>query len=293
MVKQTVKGKKELLLTSVLQEWANGVVPGKYALVKFFEAGHVDLYASNTWAAMKDALDIFQQEPDEPWGRMQWGDKPWQSIDVKDKWEFLDTYITPVIEKGRPLITQYDQLRSPGSDVIEAFDRIAAAKAVGRPAKPEGAPVEHRPATLAKAAKVKELRAKGMTQQQVADELGADRSTVAKIESSVNKKGANSTIKSHTDKPQSIKRGSTAKSWTIAKLKREGKDDIAAQVESGAMSAAEARRQVFGEKPAKTFSVGPTTDPQDFALRLKEGLSDEFLAKLTAALNELVLSNLG
>jgi hypothetical protein len=109
----------------------------------------------------------------------------------------------------------------------------------------------------------------------------------------VNKKSANSTIKSHTDKPQSIKRGSTAKSWTIAKLKREGKDDIAAQVESGAMSAAEARRQVFGEKPAKTFSVGPTTDPQDFALRLKEGLSDEFLAKLTAALNELVLSNLG
>jgi hypothetical protein len=59
------------------------------------------------------------------------------------------------------------------------------------------------------------------------------------------------------------------------------------------MSAAEARRQVFGEKPAKVFRVSSTIDPQDFALRLKEGLSDEFLAKLTAALNELVLSNLG
>ena len=291
MVKQTVKGKKELLLTSVLQEWANGVVPGKYALVKFFEAGHVDLYASNTWAAMKDALDIFQQESDEPWGRMQWGDKPWQSIDVKDKWEFLDTYITPVIEKGRPLITQYDQLRSPGSDVIEAFDRIAAAKAVGRPAKPEGAPVEHRPATLAKVAKVKELRAKGMTQQQVADELGAARSVVAELES-VGRNCDNITVKSDIDKSQSSQRG-TAKSWTIAKLKREGKDDIAAQVEAGVMSAAEARRQVFGEKPAKVFRVCSTIDPQDFALRLKEGLSDEFLAKLTAALNELVLSNLG
>ena len=292
MVKQTVKGKKELLLTSVLQEWANGVVPGKYALVKFFEAGHVDLYASNTWAAMKDALDIFQQEPDEPWGRMQWGDKPWQSIDVKDKWEFLDTYITPVIEKGRPLITQYDQLRSPGSDVIEAFDRIAAAKAVGRPAKPEGAPVEHRPATLAKVAKVKELRAKGMTQQQVADELGTSQQQIAKLENNTTKNRDNVTIKSCIDKPQSSQRGN-AKSWTIAKLKREGKDDIAAQVEAGVMSAAEARRQVFGEKPAKVFRVSSTTDPQDFALRLKEGLSDEFLAKLTAALNELVLSNLG
>ena len=110
-VKKTVKQERELLLTSVLQEWANGVVPGKYALVKFFEAGHVDLYASNTWAALKDALDIFQQEPDKPWGRMQWGEKPWQSIDVKDRWEFLETYITPIIEKGRALIAQYDQLK--------------------------------------------------------------------------------------------------------------------------------------------------------------------------------------
>jgi hypothetical protein len=131
-----------------------------------------------------------------------------------------------------------------------------------------------------------------MTQQQVADELGTSQQQIAKLENNTTKNRDNVTIKSCIDKPQSSQRGN-AKSWTIAKLKREGKDDIAAQVEAGVMSAAEARRQVFGEKPAKVFRVSSTTDPQDFALRLKEGLSDEFLAKLTAALNELVLSNLG
>jgi hypothetical protein len=130
-----------------------------------------------------------------------------------------------------------------------------------------------------------------MTQQQVADELGSGQSVISELES-IGENCDNITVKSDIDKSQSSQRG-TAKSWTIAKLKREGKDDIAAQVEAGVMSAAEARRQVFGEKPAKVFRVSSTTDPQDFALRLKEGLSDEFLAKLTAALNELVLSNLG
>jgi hypothetical protein len=206
-------------------------------------------------------------------------------------WEdFIATHIKQPIEwidhmmQGVQLLDQTKPIRGQ--------DAIAAAKAVGRPAKPEGAPVEHRPATLAKAAKVKELRAKGMTQQQVADQSGLSKSHVDRLESLSPKKSDNVTVKKGQDKPQSSQRGN-AKSWTIAKLRREGKDDIAAQVESGAMSAAEARRQVFGEKPAKTFSVGPTTDPQDFALRLKDGLSDEFLSKLTTALNELVSSNLG
>ena len=206
-------------------------------------------------------------------------------------WEdFIATHIKQPIEwidhmmQGVQLLDQTKPIRGQ--------DAIAAAKAVGRPAKPEGAPVEHRPTTLAKAAKVKELRAKGMTQQQVADELGTSQQQIAKLENNTTKNRDNVTIKSCIDKPQSSQRGN-AKSWTIAKLKREGKDDIAAQVEAGVMSAAEARRQVFGEKPAKVFRVSSTTDPQDFALRLKEGLSDEFLAKLTAALNELVLSNLG
>jgi len=105
------KDKQGLLPIDILQKYFNGVVPGEYALARFYEGDHVDLYAAEAWKAVRKTLEIFQQLPDKPWGRMQWGDKPWQSIDVEDKWEFLDTYITPIIEKGRPLIAQYDQLK--------------------------------------------------------------------------------------------------------------------------------------------------------------------------------------
>lgn len=96
---------------SFLAEYANGVRSAKSVLATFYGSTNIDFYAKNLWTAVDKSLQIFiEADPKEQWGRIQWGDHPWQAVEVKDKWEFLDRYIKPIVEQGRLIVCRYDAI---------------------------------------------------------------------------------------------------------------------------------------------------------------------------------------
>lgn len=172
------------------------------------------------------------------------------------------------------------------SKPIKAREAIAAAQDAHRP---KGSTTGPSPATLAKAQQVATLRAQGMTQKEVAEELGTSRQNVTKLESIATNNPDNIRLKSSTTPSPPNPAYGTSKTHTIARLKRDGHADLAQQVESGQLPAAAARRQVgYPGAERKVFSVGTKTNPQDFALKLADELPRQFLVELTAALNELI-----
>ena len=91
-------------------------------------------------------------------------------------------------------------------DQIEPGIPQTADKAVGIakakfPIRPKGSTTGPSPATLAKAEQVATLRAQGMTQKEVAEELGVARQTVSDLESIAGNKGDNIPIKSGITSP--------------------------------------------------------------------------------------------
>ena len=172
------------------------------------------------------------------------------------------------------------------SKPIKAKEAVAAAQAKGRP---DGSRTGPKPATLALGERIVTLEDEGLTQKEISQEVNVSQGRVSQVKKIIRNKSANGTIKTNTI-PTPPKRGTNSKSHTIARLKRDGHADLAQQVESGQLPAAVARRQAgYPGADRKVFSVGTKTNPQDFALRLADELPKEFLAELTAALNELVL----
>jgi len=114
-MKKAVVGKRQQIvdfpISFLATEFQNGGRSAKDTLVAFFGITQFDISAKNTFRALELSLEIFAEaDPDEEWGRIQYGDHPWQSVNVKDKWEFLKKYITPSIEKMRLIVEQYDQI---------------------------------------------------------------------------------------------------------------------------------------------------------------------------------------
>ncbi len=102
---------KQSLPISVFADYEAGIRSAKSTLCRFYGSAHMDFHSKEMWEAVKKSLKLIKEtSDDEPWGRIQWGNHPWQAIEVKDKWEFLEKYIKPVIEKYRPLIHEYDEL---------------------------------------------------------------------------------------------------------------------------------------------------------------------------------------
>lgn len=124
---------------SFLAQYANGVRSAKSVLATFYGSTNIDFYAQNAWKAVEKSLQIFvEADPDEEWGRIQWGDHPWQAVEVKDKWEFLDKYIKPIIEQGRPIISRYDAIvRAQQQPVTATFEIDSPALDLSKRSKPD------------------------------------------------------------------------------------------------------------------------------------------------------------
>ena len=79
------------------------------------------------------------------------------------------SFIQPIVEQGRPIIQEYDQLtRAAFEDAQQAFNEIQPLNRPGAPSKVDPT-------------KVVELRAQGMTQKAIAESLGASQSRVAEV----------------------------------------------------------------------------------------------------------------
>jgi hypothetical protein len=139
-------------------------------------------------------------------------------------------------------------------------------------------------------AEVYRLKEEGKTNREIADELRCSDRWVRQI---LNQRGSECYHDNiHFHPPDSPDDRGTNTAYLASSIAAKSPETLIAMQQGKYPSVRAAAIDAGVVKARKTFSVGPTTDPQDFALRLKEGLSDEFLAKLTAALNELVLSNL-
>lgn len=167
---------KQSLPISVFGEYEAGVLSAKSTLCQFYGSAHMDFHSKEMWEAVKKSLKLIKEAPgDEPWGRIQWGNHPWQVIEVKDKWEFLEKYIKPVIEKYRPLIHEYDDLTQSAFNQCESDLKELELKDSTQPDNNR----QKSPETIAKAKRAQELRAEGWTQQAIADELKVSQPYVA------------------------------------------------------------------------------------------------------------------
>jgi transcriptional regulator with XRE-family HTH domain len=137
------------------------------------------------------------------------------------------------------------------------------------------------PETIAKAERVKQLRAQGLTQQQVADELGVDRSRIAQIESSVSDTFDN--INSITNAPEKPTQGGTSREYLEARLARDC-PEVLAEVGKEYPSVRAAAIAVGIIKPRINFSVKGDASPEDVAAQLKAKFGVAFLSELIVLL---------
>jgi len=113
---EAVVGESQKIITDfpiswLATEFQNGGRSAKDTLVAFFGVTRIDLAAKNTLRAFELSLEIFAKADfQEEWGFIRYGRHGQESINVKDKWEFLKKYITPSIEKMRFIVEQYDQI---------------------------------------------------------------------------------------------------------------------------------------------------------------------------------------
>jgi len=118
-ISSSQEGELKDVPVSFLAEYANGVRSAKSTLATFYGSTNIDFYAQNALTALQKSLEIFAEADDEEWGRIQYGDHPWQSVNVKDKWEFLEKYIRPRIDQMRQIIVQYEDTQK-----ICPYDRL-------------------------------------------------------------------------------------------------------------------------------------------------------------------------
>ena len=84
-----------------------------------------------------------------------------------------------------------------------------------------------------------------------------------------------------------LERGDDPK-YLAARIARDH-PDIQARIGQGEFKSVRAAAVAAGiVKPRKQFTVGHSTDPRDFAVKLSDELDHDFLVQLVAALNELV-----
>jgi hypothetical protein len=211
-------------------------------------------------------------------------------------WEdFVSDHIKQPIEWINHMI-QGVQLLDPTKPILgqkaiaaaEKVDDLRRKEAIAQATNPLPKKPNNRPRRI-DPAEVHRLKEEGRTSKEIAAELGCSVSRVKQIRG-YNKCYHDNTYYTPPDSPDD--RG-TNTAYLASSIAAKSPETLIAMQQGKYPSVRAAAIDAGVVKARKTFSIGPTTDPQDFALRLKDGLSDEFLAKLTAALNELVSSNLG
>jgi DNA-binding XRE family transcriptional regulator len=263
----------------IFNDYDNGVMFAKNVLARFYGASHINLYAESTWRAVEKSLEVWKAaDPSEPWGRIRWGNHPLHTIEVKDKWEFLKKYIQPIVEQGRPIIQEYDQLtRTAFEDAQQAFNEI-------QPLNRPGAPTKIDPA------KVVELRAQGLTQKAIAEQMSVTRQAIAKVEANAETTNSDNITIGCT--PKTTERG-TSREYLQRRLKSVAPDLLDEVGDGKRFKSVRAAAIEAGILPqSKTFRVTCSTDPQDFALKLHNDLDRDFVVALTAALTELIAGNM-
>jgi len=273
-------------------EYQNGFRTAKDALAVFYGSMHIDISAKNTWELIEASLEIFAEaDSNEEWGLIRFGKHGQDCINVKDKWEFLEKYIKPIMDQGRLVVDQYDEItREFYNRCDQKLKEISAAKPIGRP---EGSTSGHSPKTVDDADEVAKERAQGLTQQQVANKLNMSRQRVSQLEkmnSNASFNQDNILIKTSkaTHKPAS--NYGTSKAHAIARLKRDGYANLAQQVESGQMTAAAARREAgyVTTRERSVFSVSNGTNAQSLAESMARKLPLEFINDLYSELGKLI-----
>jgi hypothetical protein len=240
------------LPVGIFLDFDRGYRSGKSVLCHFYGMSCVNLYAQSTWAAIENSLSVFAQIPDdEHWGRIQWGNNPWDAIEVKDKWEFMEKYIRPIVERGRPLISQYDEITHA------TFQRCESV-------------LQEQEARKARAIAISALSEQPKT---VDASPGGDRKS-------------NHYNHNNNDLPDRPSRQGTDPEYLMARLARDY-PEVVEQVKAGEFPSVRAAAVAAGiVKPRLQFTVGPSTTPQAFAGALFERLEPEFLDEFAGAFFE-------
>jgi len=290
MPKFKTPGTNADLPVGIFSDFDRGYRSGKSVLCHFYGASCVNLYSQSTWTAVEYSLRVFAQIPDdEHWGRIQWGNNPWDAIEVKDKWEFMERYITPIIEKGRPLISQYDEITQATRDTIQRCESVLQeqearkARAIAL-SDTTSNPTKGRPAKI-DPNEVYRLRDEGLTQKQIAEKLGCSKSRVERILKRGRPLCYHGNIKADNTSESTPSRGNTSK-YLAARLARDY-PEVVEQVKAGEFPSVRAAAVAAGiVKPRLQFTVGPSTTPQAFAGALFERLEPEFLDELYDTLRD-------
>lgn len=264
------------VLLSIFNDFDNGIMFAKNVLARFYGGTHINLYAKQTWMAVEKSLEVWKAAPeDEEWGRIRWGNHGQQAIEVKDKFEFLDKYITPIIEQGRSIIQEYDQLTDDTRTAIESAQRtLQEIQAPNRP----GPPAKVNPAQVA------QLRAQGMTQKAIAESLGVSQSRVAEVLAKPDIGNCdNVTI---TDTPKTTERGNS-REYLQRRLKAAAPELLDEIGEGKRFRSVRAAAIEAGIVPqVKTIRISEKTDPQDLAGALVEKLDPDYLKEVVEILRE-------
>ena len=246
---------------SYLIESEKGRMNPELALVKFFGTSSIDFYSKDAFDAIERSLRVFAAaDPNKKWGRMQYGAGAWEVIEVKDKWDFLDKYITPIIEKCRPLAPLYDEVTR------EAFERCEA-KIVAL--KNSTAPDRKRqpsPETLEKAKRAKELKEQGLTQKQIGEEMGVNRGRVSQLLNGDRDTCYNVTSVAIIDAPPRPKTRGNSKEYREALVDRDA-PELAEKVRTGELSAHAAAKKL-GKVRSHALNIGPKSDPVVIAQKM-------------------------
>ena len=285
------EGEIKAVPISFLAEYANGVRSAKSVLATFYGSTDIDFYAQNAWIAIEKSLEIFAEADDEDWGRIQWGDHPWQCVNVKDRWEFLDRYIRPIIEHGKRVSGRFDKIDQEAHARCEQkLKDISAANPHGG-RKKRSVP-EHSQKTQDDAKEVAKKTAEGKIQEHIADDLHITQQRVSqllKINKNTSFQQDNILSKTSKTTPKPTSNYGTSKAHAIARLKRDGYANLAQQVESGQMTAAAARREAgYVIRERSSFSVSDGTKAESLAKTMAEKLSPEFINDLYSELGKLI-----
>jgi len=135
-----------------------------------------------------------------------------------------------------------------------------------------------------------ELRAQGLTQKAIAEQMSVTRQAIAKVEANAETTNSDNITISCT--PKTTERG-TSKEYLQRRLKSVAPDMLDEVGDGKRFKSVRAAAIEAGILPqSKTFRVTGSTDPQDFALKLHNDLDRDFVVALTAALTELIAGNM-
>ncbi|MGA1560815.1 MAG: helix-turn-helix domain-containing protein [bacterium] len=256
-------------------------------LVRYFDKNPTQLASRAFWNLFEWILNEgIPAIKDDEWGRVKYGVHPWEEIEIKDRAEFFQRYIDPVLAKGRQVIESYDQATlqtfqrcQDKADELKAKIRSAdQAGEVNRPGRPSKITEEQHTQIL-------ELREQGMSQRQIAKEIGVDHKTVS---NTLGKNYDNIIVSPQCDDRSITSVQGTSQEYLLRRIKTVkpelldeiGKDKRFKSVRAAAIEASVVKRSF-------SIQIREDSTPQQIADRLAKKLTPEQLSELATALASL------